>query len=202
MEPNQTAPVSYAPASPAPGIFGTRIPSSVAFVVGVLLFFLPFTEIRCGGSKLATKSGYDFAMQNEWKSAMGGLGGDELKSKTSNTGKEQEGNTRLYILIAAGLGVLGLLLSMGNAKLGGGGALLTGILAAGCLVAFMIELKKNFSNSIRQQALEKANEGAESLGLDNMNAITLAFTPWFYIAVVAFAAAAIFGVMRMRAART
>ena len=36
----------------SPGMFGTGIPSTVAFAVGVLLFFLPFMEIKCGNSTL------------------------------------------------------------------------------------------------------------------------------------------------------
>ena len=205
MDTNQPAGQPAYPASATPGFFGTKIPSSVAFVVGVLLFLLPFSEIKCGGSTLANKSGLDFAMGKEWKSAgtANMFGKSDLKEKSESAGKEEKGNSQYFAIAALALGVLGLLLSFANAKTGGGGGLVAGILSAGALIALMLDLKKNFNDSLRSQALDKTQEGAGSLGLDkisdSMNNIkpTLSFTPWFYIAVIAFLAAAFFCYKRM-----
>ena len=60
-------PTTPATSSAMPGMFGTRIPSSVAFAVGVLLFFLPFAEIKCSRTVLTQKSGLDIALGNKWK---------------------------------------------------------------------------------------------------------------------------------------
>ena len=194
--------------TPPPGMFGTKMPSTIAFLVGILLFLLPFSEIRCGGTKIMTKSGLDYAMGNDWKTVAGGLGTGDLQDKSMDAGKEQKGNTQYFIIAALGLAVIGLLLSFGNARAGGAGGMLTGLLAAGALIAFMIDLKSNFANSLRDQALDKATEGADNMGYDKISNTmgdikpTLAFTPWFYIAIVAFVAAAIFCLMRMRSART
>jgi hypothetical protein len=191
-------------------MFGTKVPSSVAFVVAILVFLLPFTEIRCGGTKLMHKSGLDFAMGNQWKTVAGALPGDsnDVTTKTMSAGKEQAGYTQYFIIGALALAVIGLLLALGNSKGASAGGILVGVLAAGSLIAFMLDLKKNFENSLREQAINKATEGADDAGLEGigntMNDIkpTLAFTPWFYIAVLAFLAAAIFCYMKMKSYRT
>ena len=108
---------------------------------------------------------------------------------------------------AFALGVLGLLMVFAGPKAGAGG-IATGILSAGALIAFMLDLKKNVSNSLREQAMDKAKEGADNLGLDKLGGgmdkmtPTLAFSPWFYIAVVAFLAAAFFCYKRMQSSKT
>jgi len=195
------------PASAAPGMFGTKIPSAVAFAVGILLFLLPFAEIRCGGTKLATKSGLDFALDNKWQTVGGGLfGKNDMKDDALSAGKEQKGNTQYFILGALALGVIGLLLSFAGAKAGAGG-IVTGILSAGALIGFMLDLKKNVNNSLREQALDKAKDGADNLGLDKVGNTmgdiqpTLAFSPWFYIAIIAFLAAAFFCYKRMQSSK-
>ncbi len=208
MDTNQptTSTVSTTYAAP-PGMFGTKVPSSVAFVVGILLFLLPFSEIRCGGTKIMTKSGLDYAMDNEWKTVAGGLPDSDATDQTMSAGKEQKGNTQYFILAALGLGVIGLLLSFAGSKGASAGGILTGVLAAGALVAFMLDLKKNFANSLSQQAIDKGKDKTDDMGFEGvantMNDIkpTLAFTPWFYIAIIAFLAAAIFCYLRMKSYR-
>ena len=103
MDPNQptTSTVTTVNYAPQPGMFGTKVPSSIAFLVGILVFLLPFTEIRCGGTKLMQKSGLDFAMGNEWKTVAGALPGSnntDLSDKTMSAGKEQSGNTQYFII--------------------------------------------------------------------------------------------------------
>lgn len=207
-QPTTTTTTTYVPPPPGPGMFGTKIPSSVAFAVGLLLFLLPFAEIRCAGTKLATKSGLDFALDNKWKPLGGGLmGKNETTDQSLSAGKEQKGNTQYLIIGAFGLGLLGLLLSLAGGKAGGGGGIVTGVLGAGALIGFMLDLKKNVNNSLREQAMDKAKEGVDNLGLDKLGGgmdkmtPTLAFSPWFYIAVVAFLAAAFFCYKRMQSSK-
>jgi hypothetical protein len=154
------------------------------------------------------KSGLDFAMGNEWKTVAGGLPESDAADKTMSAGKEQAGNTQYFILGALGLAVVGLLLSFSGSKGAAAGGIVTGVVSAGALIGFMLDLKKNFANSLREQAIDKATEGADEVGLDKigntMNDIkpTLAFTPWFYIAVIAFIAAAIFCYLRLKSFRS
>ncbi len=210
MDTNQPASSTtpFVPSSTSPGMFGTKTPSAVAFAVGILLFLLPFAEIRCGGTKLATKSGLDFALDNKWKPAGGGMfGKSDMQDESMSAGKEEKGNTQYLIIGALALGVIGLLLSFAGPKAGAGG-IAAGVLSAGALIGFMLDLKKNVNDSLREQAMDKAKDGADSLGFDKIGNTmgdmkpTLAFSPWFYIAVIAFLAAAFFCYKRMRSSKT
>lgn len=203
--PPSTPVTTYAPVSAGPGMFGTKIPSSVAFFVGILLFLLPFAELKCSGTTFANKSGLDYAMGNNWKTVNGMMGKNDIQDAATSTDKMQKGNTQYLALAAAGLGVLGLLLAFSGAKGGGIGGLVTGALSAASLIGLMIDEKNNFSTSLKNQAINKVKEGSDSLGfdkigggMDNMKPI-MAFTPWFYIAIVAFLAGAFFCYKRMSA---
>jgi len=211
MDTNQPASSATvnAPSSSSNAMFGTKTPSTVTFAVGILLFLLPFAEIRCGGTKLATKSGLDFALDNKWKPLGGGLfGKEDLKENALASGKEQKGNTQYLIIGAMALGVIGFLLAFAGGKKGAAGGIATGVLAAGALIGFMLDLKKNIANSMREEALDKAKEGADNIGLDKIGNTmgdlkpTLAFSPWFYIAVIAFLTAAVFCYLRMKSSKT
>jgi amino acid transporter len=173
------------------------------------LFLLPFAEIRCGGTKLATKSGLAFALDNKWTPLGGGMfGKDDMKDNALSTGKEQKGNTQYFIIGALALGVIGFFLAFAGGKKGATAGIATGILSAGALIGFMLDLKKNVANSMREQALDKAKDGADNIGLDKIGNTmgdikpTLAFSPWFYIAVIAFLAAAFFCYKRMQSSKT
>lgn len=211
MDTNQpttpVTPTTYAPAPAGPGMFGTKVPSSVAFAVGILLFFLPFSELKCSGTTIATKSGLDYAMGKDWKTASGMMGKD-MQDKSTSTDKMKKGNTQYLALGAAALSVLGLLLALGGAKSGGSGGLIAGILSAGALIGLMIDEKSNLSSAVKSQAVNKAKDGADSFGFDKISnsmdnlTPTLNFTSWFYVAIVAFLAAAFFCYKRMSAPKS
>jgi lipopolysaccharide export LptBFGC system permease protein LptF len=119
----------------------------------------------------------------------------------------QKGYTQYFAMAALALAVLGLGLAFTNAKTGGSGGLVAGILSAGALIALMINEKSNLKTSISNQAVDKAKDGADTLGFDkigdSMNNIkpTLDFTPWFYVVVIAFLAAAFFCYKRMQSVK-
>jgi hypothetical protein len=61
-----------ATSSPAsPGLFGTGIPTSAAFLVGCLLFLMPFADIKCNGLSLKQVSGINLATGFEVKDPSG-----------------------------------------------------------------------------------------------------------------------------------
>ena len=198
--------------APAPGLFGTKIPSSIAFVVAVLLFLLPFAEIKCGGSVIAKNTGLGIAMGKEWQSVasnnmfgnnnnnMFGNNNNDDKNTEEGTKKKQDPN--MYAIAALGLGVLGLLLSFANARSAAGGALVTGILSAGALIGLMIDLQKKVKTDMGGNTGN--NNGGNMFGLDKLNDVkmTIDFTPWLYVAIVAFLAAAFFSYQRMRSMKT
>lgn len=200
----ETNPPTASPvtAASAPGLFGTKIPSSVAFVVAVLLLLLPISEIKCGGKTLLNQTGIGFALGKDWKST-GGLGSDMMGDLTSKTSNIKKGNTQAFAGASLALGVIGILLTLlFTSKGASSGGVISGVLAAGSLIALMFEVKKGYNEWLTKQASDKASKGAESLGLGNNSdsiGTTLAFTPWFYIAVIAFLAAAFFCYKRMSA---
>lgn len=209
MDTNQSTAAGYTPPPPSPGMFGTKIPSSVAFVVAILLFFMPFIDIKCNNMSLQTVSGIQlatgFKMKNNSSdnSFLNDIKTDKAdETITKTTTKSDKKDPNLYAMVALGLGVLGLLLSFTNAKAAIGGAMVTGIGSAGSLIGLMLDIKKKIKLDMPSSSGDKSDgvtKGIEDFGKDlseKMN-ITVDFTPWFYVAVVAFLAAAFFCYKRM-----
>lgn len=198
---NGTEPTtSYVPAPPPPpGIFGTKIPSSVAFVVGILLFLLPFAEVKCNGSSLANNTGLGIATGSEWKSSANSLLGNDFMggANPAKVDNNQKQDPNIYAITALALGIIGLALSFTNVRASMGSALISGIISAGALIGLMIDLKKKVKVPLNDT--DKADNSFGDIG-NNMK-ITLDFTPWFYIAVIAFLAAAFFCYKRIQSAK-
>ena len=113
-----------------PGVFGTRIPSTVSFIVGLLLFFLPFAQLKCGGTVWARNSGLGLAIGSQWKTmsmmAMVCLATKELMQRNQKMDKKQDPN--LYAIVAMGLAAARIdAKSFANGKAAGFGGLVTGI---------------------------------------------------------------------------
>ena len=219
MDTNQptTPSTTYAPAVASPGLFGTKMPSSVAFIVAVLLFLMPFVDIKCNNMSLQQVSGFQlatgFKMKNNSSdnSFLNDVKTDKvdetITKTTTNTDKK---DPNLYALIALGLGVLGLLLSFTNAKAAIGGAMVTGIASAGAMIGMMLDIKKkvkldmpNLSDKTQDNDVGNTMDkiGDKMSGLTDKMNISVDFTPWFYISVIAFLAAAFFCYKRMSAAK-
>lgn len=195
--------------TPATGVLGTKVPSSVAFVAGVLLFFMPFVVIKCNNMPLQEVSGFQLATGFQMKNNNSGnsfmndfkspLADDE---KTKEVTKTEKKDPNLFAMVALGLGVLGLLLSFTNAKAGIGVAMVTGILGTAALIGLMIDIKKKAKIDTHDVG---GGSGEDILGLnkigrqvtDGVN-ISVDFTAWYYVAVIAFIAAAFFCYKRMQ----
>jgi hypothetical protein len=196
--------------TPASGVFGTKIPSSVAFVAGVLLFFMPFVDIKCNNMSLQQVSGFQLATGFQMKNNSSGNSFlNDLKSPeadqqiTKAATKTDKKDPNLFAMVALGLGVLGLLLSFTNAKAGLGLAMVTGVLASASLIGLMIDIKK--AAKIDTPNLGGGSSGNDGFGLDKIGQqvsdkmnISVDFTPWFYVTVIAFIAAAFFCYKRMQ----
>jgi hypothetical protein len=200
---NGTEPTtSYVPAppSPAPGIFGTKIPSGVAFAVGILLFLLPFAEVKCNGNSLANNTGLGIATGMEWKSAASGMFDNDFMGggNSSKVDNNQKQDPNSFAIAALALGIIGLALSFTNVRASMGSALVSGVLSAGALIGLMIDLKKKVKVPLPDT--DKADNIFGNTIENNMK-ITLDFTPWFYIAIVAFLAAAFFCYKRIQSSK-
>lgn len=177
---------------PRSNVFGTKIPSSVSFAVGILLFLLPFAEVKCNGSTFASNTGLGIAMGKEWKMHDNNLFGNVLGGDaTSKTSSDQKKDPNMYAIIALALGVIGLVLSLTNARSATGSAIVSGVLSAGALIGLMFDLKKQVN-----EPLAGKTGGGLDTAMNNVK-IVMDFTPWFYIAVIAFLVAAFFCYKRL-----
>ena len=181
------------PPPPSSGVFGTKIPSSVSFAVGILLFWLPFAEVKCNGNSFANNTGLGIAIGKEWKETVRPFGNDLTGS--AKTESNQKNDPNVYAIIALALGVIGLGLSLTNARAAIGSALVSGVLSASALIGLMLDLNKQARDPI---------PGKTGSGLDSSIhdiRVTIEFTPWFYIAIAAFLVAAFFCYKRIPYAR-
>jgi hypothetical protein len=197
-------------AHPSSGVFGTKIPSTVSFAVGILLFFMPFVDIKCNNMSLQQVSGFQLATGFQMKnnssnnSFLNDLKTDKVdEGITKATTKSDKKDPNLFALVGLGLGVLGLLLSFTNAKAAIGGAMVTGIASAAALIGLMVDIKKKVKLDMPSAGVN--SNGDDSLGLDKLGQqvndkmnISVDFTAWFYIAVIAFLVAAFFCYKRMQ----
>ena len=211
-QPTSTPTPSFTPVAAAPSLLAGKIPSSVAFIVGVLLFFMPFIDIKCNNMSLQQVSGLQlatgFKMKNNSSdnSFLNDVKTDKVdETITKTTTKTDKKDPNLFAMVALGLGVLGLILSFTNAKAAIGGAMITGIASAGSLIGMMFDIKKKIKLDIPDTGSKTSGDdltkGIENIGkevTDKMN-ITVDFTAWYYIAVIAFLAAAFLCYKRMTA---
>ncbi|MEI9910027.1 MAG: hypothetical protein WDO71_10335 [Bacteroidota bacterium] len=198
---------SYTPA-PTGGVLGTKIPSAVTFAIGILLFLLPFAELKCKApeekqnsllnlSKVSmsfTNTGLGLAFGSDWKvnmPSMGGLFNNQQDGQWKKDMKPQKPN--YYAIVALALAVIGLGLSFTGSRswIAVSGA--AGVLAAGALIGLMIDL-----NNQSKDLVAETQKTGNSFSMSEGAGFTLNFTPWFYIAVIALAVAAFFSYKRMQ----
>ncbi len=113
MEPTQQQEqVVASPATPSStGIFGTKIPATAAFLVAILLFLLPFGEVRCNGSAMANNTGVGIAMGSEWKEVVTkNIFGESLN--TNDSKKEFNRKINLFIGLLAAASLIAMLIDL------------------------------------------------------------------------------------------
>ena len=153
--------------------------NSAMFLIGTLLFLLPFVNIKCKGETLVSNNGVGLAFGVNYKTSK------ELESKDENSKRisvtERESG-KLYVsaLIALLLGIAGFVLSIMNPGFDKINAVI-GTLAAIALIILMIQIK----SEVRDQS------GRNVLGgiTDNLS-LNVEFTAWYYLSLISFTAAA------------
>lgn len=211
MDTNQPTTSSTIPvAAPSSGVFVTKIPSAVAFAIGVLLFFMPFVDIKCNNMKLQDVTGFELATGFQMKngntnnnSILNDLKSEDENAITKTSTKTDKKDPNLYAMVALGLGIIGLILAFVKTKAGTGLGMVTAILTAAAMIGLMIDIKKQVK--LDMPGSSRTNSGDDFLGLnklgqevgDKMN-ISVDFTPWFYVSIIAFLAAAFFCYKRMQ----
>lgn len=209
-----TIPPVYA--APPGGMFGSKVPSVAGFAVGVLLFLMPFIDIKCNGVSLQQVKGFELATGFEMKKTSTNPYLDDIKTdgvdteiKKATTGSDKK-EANLFAMVALGLGVLGLILSFTNVRAAVGGAAIAGVAATGAMIGLMLDVKKKVKMDLpdlsNQTPDNDVGDTVDKIGseikdvADKLN-ITVDFTPWFYIAAVAFLVAAFFCYRRLTAKR-
>ena len=174
------------PAASSPGIFGTKIPSTAAFLLAIILFLLPFAEIRCNGTAVANNTGLGIATGSEWKEVVTkNIFGASVDNNTNDKEQyNQKHEPNVFALAAIVFGIIGLLIAVLNLRGAGTINLFVGILGAVSLVAMLIDLK----SKVKSDTSVKSSD----LGLNISSNVTVDGTVWCYLTMILFILGAIF----------
>jgi len=170
--------------------FRKRYNTVIVFASGLLLFLLPFAEIKCGSTTLVQNSGIGIALGTKWKSPI--LGGSEnLFKDVNSTIKEDQKNVlskgpNIFVLIALASGLAGIVFSFSQLKIKHAGGMAAGILAAFMLVAMMIQFKIIVRSKIAEQGKSQYSD------FDIGSVLKVSFTLWYFLSVASFLSAAFF----------
>jgi hypothetical protein len=187
-EPQSTTPQLPISTAPPPGVFGTKIPSTVTFAVGILLFFTPFLEIKCNSMTIQSISGVQLATGFKVDTNKGAAGyfSDITNTSENKTDlKVDREDPNVYAMLALLFAVLGLILSIVKMRLRLNS--IAGIMMALATTICLILLWSDIGNRIKLQ-LPKSDGVSISIGM----------TSWFYVTVIVFLAAAFFSYKRLK----
>jgi hypothetical protein len=169
------------------------MPSAVAFLVAILLFLLPFAEVRCNGTALANNTGLGIAMGSDWKEVMTkNMFGESGEMETKDKGEfSKSHDPNVFAIIALALGVIGFLVAVLAVARKSNFNFYIGLLAAASLVAMLVDL--------RSKAKSDTSLNSSNLDVNVPMKVTVDGTAGYYIAVILFIVAAILSLQRSRA---
>jgi len=165
----------------------TRVPArfsftSISFLVGLLLFLLPFVEIRCNGETFATNTGIGLALGIDYKttSQVKSLENPFNDKSEKKIVEREKGKLYVFALLAFLLGLAGLIISLTSNQLN---KLLVflGSQAALCLIILFIQI---------QMDVKQKPTGSDDNALGNTIKVAAVFTAWYYLSVISFIVAA------------
>ena len=166
----------------AEDFYRNRYSTTIAYIVALLLFFLPFVEIRCNNEPFAQNSGIGLAFGTDYKvtGQISAFGNKKIPRNNSIQMSSEKGKLYVSALIALLLGVAGLILSLSNQRRKAVNMIL-GALAAIALMVVALQMKKD----IRDQV------GTDDISSSQVK-VSLDFTLWYYLSIVSFLAASFF----------
>lgn len=176
--------------TPSPGIFGTKTPSSISFIVALLMFLLPFVEIKCNNMTLKEVTGLQLAVGFKMGGDMNTM--DVTQPRDTYEAASEKRSSNKFALIALVLGIAGLVLSYSDARKGGLGGTITGALATVSLFLMVFDIKDKLKQNSRMYS-QSTRELEESVR------IHVDFGAGFYLAMLAFIAAGYFSYKRWKA---
>jgi hypothetical protein len=167
-----------------PDSFLGRFGVSTAFLVAILLFLLPFTEIRCNDQPFASNTGLGLALGRDYKvnNDVNSIS-SRFSDKSSSDVNTNNENGKLYpaALAALLLGITGFIFSL-VVKKSTVISILTSLLAACALIILLAQIK----HEVHDKSIDPDQIG----GLDRSIKIIAVFTVWYYISLISFLAAA------------
>jgi hypothetical protein len=167
--------------------FRKKHTTSVAYLVGLLLFFLPFVQIKCNDMPFAENTGMGLAFGTDYKvtnglnSLQGGFGNRDREDATP---AKEKGKMYVLALLALVSGVVGLGISLSNMRSGPSINLVTGILAALCMIILMFQISADVKGETNKP--DRVSDFTDGVK------VTVNYTFWFYLSVCSFLAAAFF----------
>lgn len=193
------SPVFYRPRK-EDSFFRRKHNTTIALAVAVLLFLLPFAELRCTSYTLARNSGLGLALGDEWKSVALGDMKDLMESMPDKKGSKEElsksmrDSPNIFAIGAIIAGISGLLFAFMRGKSTALVQMCAGILGALLLVGLLVQLKLQLKSQLSSG--KKGDGFAGSAAFNSI--IVLRFTIWYYVSLLSFAVAAFFAYKRHR----
>ena len=164
--------------------------ATIAFALGLILFLLPFAELKCGSTTLVRNTGIGIALGDKWKAPMLAGYDDIFKNANSTIREDQKnslnGGPNIFTLVAIAAGLAGLAFSLSQLKPRHVAGIGAGLLAALMLIAMMIQ----FKIILKTQIADKGKSA--DMGFDMSSVLKISFTIWYYLSVVLFFAASLF----------
>jgi hypothetical protein len=183
MEPTQL-PAASETITVNTGFLRSPYTTTVSFAVAILLFLLPFAEVKCNGSTLMSNTGIGIATGGKWRTVADAgkdlFGGDTNKTSSSVSQDEKQPPNK-YAIAALALGIIGVGITFLKFKMKSSVVMGIGAIAAVALIILMIQLKSDVN----------AKMGSGS-GFGSDLRLKVAFTIWYFLSVLSFAAAAFF----------
>lgn len=167
--------------------------TTIAYAAGILLFFLPFLEIKCNGSSVAQLSGKDMVFGSSPKVSSDlenfgkGFGNDNSVTTTAKT--DTKGKVYVVAIIALVLGITGLVFSLKKPSPNYATTMIIGVAGAIALIVLIIQVKVDVNSEMKAQG---TNSNPFNDQLSGMMKVSVDITFWFILCVLSYLAAAFF----------
>ncbi len=196
------------------GIFGTRIPSVISFIIGIGLFFLPFIDFLCNNTSIQQVSGFQLATgfkmnnnssDNPYLNKIKTPGIDQNITEAAT--KTEKNKPNIYALVGLCLAAAGTLLCFINRRATLASAGVAGLGAAGSLIGLMIDVKRKVPGDIpaggdsQDNWLGRTVHHITNSISDNMS-LTIETAPWFYACILFLLLAGVFCFLRLKRLNT
>ena len=147
--------------------------SPAVYVVIVILFFMPFVNLSCGGQTIMSVTGFQLITGTEI-SPTGMFGGEMNSSDELNKGEKKEIESQPLALLAFVAAIIGLVISFFKMRM----TALSNIVVSAAGVVFLLLLKVSL-------------DGNPDLNVSGQNVITLDYQFAYWLSIILFIVGAV-----------